>query len=344
MLDPERKEKISYAVIRTLYAKFSDFPEDATNNRNAPFHEAFLKAFEDKFSGKVSDIPFFISLSSWFHGLNTTLGQSFFERVSHILSNGSKEDFKGLKISPNQQTVISDTIADLKNAIQNPDLKRENNLIFKDDKPQSKNVPNFTVDCYFEDEETIVAIELKTVKPNSSVFKSEKEKFLSAKAGLKNSYPNKNIYYYLGFPFDPQSDTPTGADKVRFMSYSVDFKKYFAAEEVLLADSLWDFLSSDNDTMKQILEIINSIATPEFIKKYEYLIISENKTKETKKYRKQLEEWNLISESVLVDNEKKIIEKILNDKRLQRTYNQSIFKDGIYNVDRYHVLKRLIEN
>jgi hypothetical protein len=344
MIDLEKKEKISWAVIKTLYAKFSDFPEDASNNRNAPFHEAFLKAFEDKFSGKVSDIPFFISLSSWFHGLNTTLGQSFFEKVAHILSNGSKKEFKGLKISEKQQTMISDIMTELKNGVHPPNLKRENDLIFKDNRPQNKCVPNSTVDCYYDDDESIVAIELKTVKPNSSVFKSEKEKFLEAKSGLKNSYPNKVIYYYLAFPFDPTSESPTGSDKSNFLSYSVDFKKFFAEEEILLADELWNFLSDDENTMQQIIDIVNSIASSEFMDRYEFLNEHTNKTNDMKKYLKLLEDWNLLSENELAQDDKKITEKLelKENIRLSRTYNQPIFKDGIYNADRYTALRRLI--
>ena len=79
------KEKISIEVIKTLMARFETFPEDASKNRNAPLHESFLKAFSDKIEGKVTDTPFLISLSSWLHGLNTTLGQSFFENVAHHL-------------------------------------------------------------------------------------------------------------------------------------------------------------------------------------------------------------------------------------------------------------------
>jgi len=77
VLSDRIKEKISIEVIKTLVARFKNFPEDSSNNRNAPFHEAFLNAFADKLEGKVLDIPFFISLSSWLHGLNTTLGQAF---------------------------------------------------------------------------------------------------------------------------------------------------------------------------------------------------------------------------------------------------------------------------
>lgn len=77
-LDKDKVEKLSLLIIDVLYKRFESFPEDSTENRNAPFHEAFLRAFSDKLDRKVSDIPFFISLSSWLHGLNTTLGQSFF--------------------------------------------------------------------------------------------------------------------------------------------------------------------------------------------------------------------------------------------------------------------------
>ena len=87
-LTNKTKEKIATEVIRTLVSRFDSFPEDALQNRNAPFHTAFLKAFSNKFSGKVSDVPFFISLSSWMHGLNTTLGQTFFENIAHHISNG----------------------------------------------------------------------------------------------------------------------------------------------------------------------------------------------------------------------------------------------------------------
>lgn len=343
MIDKAKKEKISHAVIRTLYTKFSDFPEDATKNRNAPFHEAFLKAFETKFSGKVSDIPFFISLSSWFHGLNTTLGQTFFEKVAHILSDSTKKEFKGLKISTNQQTAISDIMADLKNGVDVPDLKRENDLIYMNNKPQNKSVPNFTADCYYEEDNSIIAIELKTVKPNSGVFKGEKEKILAAKAGLKNQHGSKEIYYFLGFPFDPLSKTPTGSDKDSFLGYSVDFKKFFDKDEVLLADELWDFLSGDENTMQQIIDIINSIAKPEFMDNYEFVNDATKKTTERKKYLECLQNWNLITEIEFVEAEKKIIERLrLNEnKRLNRTYTQPIFRDGFYNIDRTIALKSL---
>ena len=319
-----------------------DFPEDASNNRNAPFHSAFLNAFSNKFEGKVSDIPFFISLSSWFHGLNTTLGQTFFEKTSHILSDGTKKEDKSCKISEKQQTAISDIITELKNNKRKPNLQEENNIIFRDNKHLNKGVPNFTADCYFDDDEKIVAIELKTVKPNSSVFKGEKEKILTAKAGMKNANPGKAVNYYLGFPFDPLSETPYGFDKARFMNYSVDFKKFFAEDEILLGEELWSFLSGEKDTLKQLIELINIIATPKFLEEYNYINNPENKIKNRQTFINKLKNWSLISESELVESEDTVKKKIKLDKRLTRVYNQPIFKEGTYNVERYLHLKKLI--
>ena len=92
------KEKIATEVIRTLVTRFDNFPEDASNNRNAPFHKAFLSAFADKLEENVSDIPFFISLSSWMHGLNTNLGQTFFENVAHHVSQGEKREYTSKRL------------------------------------------------------------------------------------------------------------------------------------------------------------------------------------------------------------------------------------------------------
>lgn len=344
MLAKDKVERISYEVIKTLYSRFESFPENALNNRNAPFHEAFLNAFKDHFNTKVSDIPFFISLSSWLHGLNTTLGQSFFERTSHILSEGIKKEFKGLKISAFQQEQISDIIINLKNKIATPSIEKENKLLFTKTGREDKDTANFTVDCFFEDELKIIAIELKTVKPNSGTFKNEKEKILCAKAALKNIFPNKEILFYLGFPFDPLSKTSTGYDKNLFMNYSVDFKKFFDSSEILLASELWNFLSGESNTMEELLNIINKIATPQFKMKYELLNNPTNKQSNLKNYLEYLNDWNLFSEIELINKEIKLLEKIKGNNRNMRIFNQPIFKKGEYNIERFYKFELLLND
>ena len=116
-MDALKKEKIALEVIKTLKSRFDKFPEDASDNRNAPFHEAFLEAFKVKIENYVTNVPIFISLASWMHGLNTSLGQSFFEKIAHILSDGEKRKFNNLILSKDQQSTISDIMASLKNRL-----------------------------------------------------------------------------------------------------------------------------------------------------------------------------------------------------------------------------------
>lgn len=130
------KEKISIEVIKTLVTMFENFPEDDSNNRNAPFHESFLKEFSDKLNETVSTSPFFISLSSWLQGLNTTLGQTFFENVAHHLCNGEKREYASkklgnLEIAHAQKDNINKIITDLSNSTTTPDLTSEIVCYFK---------------------------------------------------------------------------------------------------------------------------------------------------------------------------------------------------------------------
>lgn len=343
-----KKEKIAIEVIKTLITRFETFPIDSSNNRNAPFHEAFLNAFSDKLKGKVYDIPFFISLSSWLHGLNTTLGQSFFESVSHILSGGEKKEFTSkrgtlLKISQEQKNTIANIITDLKNGVFNPNLKRDTKLIFLTATSANLDANSFTADVFVEEETKIIAIELKTVKPNAGEMRGEKQKILEAKAALFNKFRSKEIEYYMGFPFDPTSNTPTGSDKCRFLRSIIDGDKYFASDEVLLASELWDFLSGDKKTMEYILNIINKIAAKDFMEKFKYLDDNANRKNNINIYKTLLNDWFLFSEIELLNNDPEITHNLHKETRAGRIYNQSIFKNGAYNFERYNFLMSLIK-
>ncbi len=348
MIENAKKERIAVEVIKTLFSRFENFPEDASNNRNAPFHEAFLKAFSNKLSNHVSDIPFFISLSSWLHGLNTSLGRPFFENVAYILSDGYKKDFTTkrntlLKVTQTQKRAISDIITDLKNGSETPNLNRENSLIFNVTTQPDLEANSFTADVFVESSTEVIAIELKSVRPNLGEMGGEKQKILQAKAALYNEFPGKEINYYIGFPFDPTNDTPTGHDKARFLDYLVDGSKYFASEEVLLANELWDFLSGDSNTMGQILEIINAIATPEFMNKYDYLNEYQNRLNDTENYKNLLQKWFLFREIGLLNNNSTILGRVKGNSKAERVFKQPILKNGDYNSTRYDSLKDLIQ-
>jgi len=344
------REEISMEVIKTLVSRFEKFPEDASKNRNAPFHEAFLEAFKDKLDGKVSDIPFFITLSSWLHGLNTTIGQTFFEKVANILFGGKKEEFtsgrnKILKISSQQSINISNLITKLSNDKEfKPNLQKENEILFKEDNSELIESIGFTADVFLEKEDSIYAIEIKSVRPNSGEMRAEKEKILHGKAALYRKYFGKKINFFIGFPFDPTATDKElkikdSCDKQRFIDSCINMSKYFAVDEIMIANELWDFLSGQKDTMNEIIKVINQIATTGFENKF-YMLCDPTKWG-SDEYILQLREWNLITEIEFIENKSKIIDSSI---KAQDILKRSCFKnDGNYDWKRACKLKCLIK-
>lgn len=339
--DREKKiQLIAFEVIKVLKRRFDNFPREDINNRNAPFHEAFLRAFKNEFAQKnITDTPFLISLASWLHGLNTTLGQSFFESVAHILSDGEKRSFKEHKIKESQQKAIMEIITDLKNGTRKPNPEEENKAIFswrKDDK--EVDAQDFTADNLVITSKFVEAIEIKSVRPNAGEMRAEKQKILMGKAVLKNLYPDRDISFFIGFPFDPLSENPTGHDKKRFMDNLIEFNKYFAPEEVLLASEFWDKLSGTSKTMELILKIINDIAKPDFMKKFYFINDPQNFNKNKQKYLEILEEWKIMDEIKIFKKLDVLKQKGINERLL---YLSLFDDDGNYNSRRELLLKAL---
>lgn len=339
-----KQQQIASIVINILLRRFETFPTDASNNRNAPFHKAFLQAFRDNFENRVSDIPFFISLSSWLHGLNTTLGQTFFEKVAHILSDGEKREYTSkklgnLQIYQNQKDKINEIITEFSNSRRTPNLTQENLEISSVDNGSLINAIDFSADVFIEDDNSITAIELKSVKPNSGEMKGEKQKILEGKTALQKTFSGKKIYFYMGFPFDPTSSTETECNKSRFLNSIINMTKFFDPAETLIASELWDKLSGETETMEEILKIVNAISTPNFTEKFKFLQNSVNKN--NSHYLQILEEWFLFTEINILQKEEQIREIMQKDKKLQKIYNQQVFKNDEYNWNRADKLLRL---
>ena len=329
-LSNRKKEQIALSVIKVLYSRFNSFPSVDGTNRNAPFHTAFMNAFKQKLNGRVKDVPDFISLSSWMHGLNTSLGQSFFESVAHILCDGEKREFKSKQIYANQMNAIGEIMTDLKNGDQVPSLSRENSILADKANGDKQTAPNFTADCFYETDTDVVAIEIKSVRPNSGEMRGEKQKVLIGRAVLSALYPNKNVSYLFGFPFDPTADTDTGYDKQRFLSSLVEGGKFVAEDDFMIADEFWSFLASSEGAMQEMLEIINRIATPRFMELFEKI---QNKSGSREERRILLNDWYLYSEV-------EILENVRQPTSNSRIYNLSVFKpDGGYNARRIELLR-----
>jgi len=348
LLPPEKLEKIAIEVIKTMYTRLQSFPSDDSKNRNEPFQATFLQGFTEKLQDFTQNIPYFISLSSWLQGLNTTLGQSFFENVAHILSGGIKKNFGKPTISNMQRDYVDNLIADLANKKIQPNLIEENSRLF-DIQDTSKSIEKgqVTADNYVEKDDYIEAIELKTVRPNAGVARGEKYKILVAKAHLKRQNPHKEVRFFIGFPFDPYSKQATGFDKAHFMKSQVDFQKFFDPNEVLIAGELWDKLSGDTNTMEQILDIINTIATPQFYEHYQFLANSQNAIDSTQEYIALLEKWFLFRELTLLGHLGDVNKIYTYDKKTKNIFFQPVFKtstadSGKYNENRLNNLLQII--
>lgn len=261
-LSKEQKVKIEEVVKSILLSRLENFPDESTQIRNAPFHAAFLECFKERIKPLNVEIPYLVAIASWLHGLNTSLGSGF-ENLAHILSGGFKRKFSGpyvLKVKKTQVENIETIIRDLKAGSLLPESAKEEKIIFNYTNVEDEvNALSFTADNYIENETGIEAVEMKSVRPNSGEAQGEKRKILYAKAAFKLANPAKEIKFFLGFPFDPTSEEPTKSDKKRFFNYLIEFKKFFAAEEVLLGDELWNRLSGTTDTMEEILDIINDM-------------------------------------------------------------------------------------
>src|SRR3989338_10602194 len=258
-INQDKKNRIEEVVKKILATRIKTFPTLDSRNRNAPFHELIVSAFQEQFKHINVPIPYLVALSSWMHGLSTSLGSGY-ESLAHILSGGYKRKFTQeftLKVKVSQAANIENIVRELKDGykVRSPNLVKENEQIFKFKHDENEvNALEFTVDNYLETKNYIEGIELKSVRPNSGEGRGEKQKILYAKAAFKKLHPTKEIKYYVGFPFDPTSKTPTGYNKERFFNYLIEFKKYFSYDEVLLASELWDHLSGEENTMDQIFE------------------------------------------------------------------------------------------
>jgi hypothetical protein len=345
-ISKEKQEKISLLIIKVLISRFKSFPNDLTNSRNSPFHNAFINAFSDKINTKINDIPFLINLSSWLHGLNTTLGQTFFENLAHILFKGEKREFTSgrgtsLKISQEQINEINSIISDL-DENSNPNLEEENRRIFIKGKKLIYS-ENFSCDVFQIINGKITAIELKTVKPNSGLMKSEKRKILTGKASLYNEYPNHSIEFFIGFPFDPTENpkTPTKFNLERFKKSVVGIEKYIDDSEILIASQLWDKLSGYTNTMEDILEIINAIANPDFLGNLNYLNNPNNIGNE--KYKSLCQKWYFHNELSIINNLEYLKTNMKENNEIEIYLGQQLFKDNFtLNSERRDTLMKFL--
>lgn len=350
-LTSSQKQSIAIEVIKVLVTRFSSFPEADSTIRNAPFHDAFLVAFSDKLQEINIDSHVLISLSSWFHGLNTNLGQSFFENTANVICGGEKKEWTSkkngtLQISQSEKDVINRIVTELSNSKRYPNALEEWKIIEACEDTVLVNALDFSADVFYEDNDSVTAIELKSVKPNSGEMRGEKQKMLEGKAALHRIFPGKQVNFFIGFPFDPNLDLESRGngchyDKTQFMSEIVNGSKFFDPKEILLATELWDKLSSEPLTMESILNIINVIATTDFEDKLHTLL--KYRITDHKLPLGLLRQWQLFSELDFISKLDILKGLAEDDRKLNRYMSQScITPSGKLNYTRYNYISSLM--
>ena|SRR5450759_5425946 len=96
MISNDKKELIAFEVIKILQKSTDYIQENLITSDKNPFYASFYAGITSNVKGNcLTEINEhdFISFSGWLYGLNTALGQSFFESVAHILSDGYKKEF-----------------------------------------------------------------------------------------------------------------------------------------------------------------------------------------------------------------------------------------------------------
>lgn len=171
-------------------------------------------------------------------------------------------------------------------------------------------------------------------------MRGEKKKILEGKTALQRLNPHKQVKFYIGFPFDPTGNG-TEYNKERFSNTVINLRKSFALNEMLIAEELWDKLSGSSGTMQTLLDLINTIATTDFIDNFNYINDINNRLEP--KYLNILRKWNLHDEIFIISNIDSIIQKSKTNKSLQKLINSTLFDtSGKYKTERAHDIISLL--
>ena len=78
-----------------------------------------------------------------------------------------------LKVTSIQSSNVNKIIKSLDTFQNSPDMQKENDILYKEDDSDFESAPDFSADVFIEDDKEIIAIELKSVRPNSGEMRGE---------------------------------------------------------------------------------------------------------------------------------------------------------------------------
>jgi len=235
-LSEDEKQQVVEVIKQSIRNKFKSYNPET---KHMPFHYRLL--------GKDR-----MALFSFIQSLNTTFGTSIYEPVAIALAKGRFA--KALTqvspynyISAGVHTKIQEIMDQLRQAVRDPDKKREVDEIRKVCRIGSKDKVRLTkVDIWLEDfKGDIFMIDMKTAKPNVSGFQKYKQTLLEWVAAELARNPDAEVHSLIAIPYNPYEPEPYKRWTIRGM---LDLK-----HELLVADELWDFIGGKG-TYKDLLD------------------------------------------------------------------------------------------
>jgi len=214
----------------------------------------------EKYSRETSSMPFLTRLIqndervasySLIHSWATTLGQSMYEELAVIISQGNCDESDnhvkmGGGISDSRKTVINGIMRDLRNGTREPDkIKESKEILATSNKGEKFQKEGNIADFYMSRNKQEYYFEIKTVKPNIDVFTASKKKMLDWVARK-----DKDIKSIVALPYNPYAPKPYA----RFTEQNLYDKK----EEFLVGKEFWDFLGGKG-VYEELLDLFDKV-------------------------------------------------------------------------------------
>ena len=230
MLSKQQYRVVEGTIRESLRGKFQSYNPKAMAK---PFHTRLLG--EDR-----------LALYSFMHSLITTFGESVFEPVGvalaknrfHTVINGKKV---GTRIHKGADEEINRIVNGLGAATLEPDAASEIRALREAVRRggEESTVKLRKADLWMENPgESIVLVEMKTVKPNIPGFEDHKRQLLRWIAVVLRDNPDVNVSAMVGLPYNPYAPEKYKWWTMRSM--------YDLREQVKVAEDFWNFLAGED--------------------------------------------------------------------------------------------------
>lgn len=229
--------------------------------------ERALRRSMQNYSPETSYMPFHtrllgkdrMALYSFIQSLATNFGTAIYEQTARAIATGVFEEvFLQYRItsplSSGAQEEITHIINELTAADITPNHTLEMNRISELARSgQPVNKPLNLVDIYLSNGNQVFLIDLKTVKPNKSNFKTFKQDILEWAAAILYKDLNLDVRTIIAIPYNPYHPKPYARWTLRGMLEIENQSQLMVGEE------FWNFLAGGEDIYQDLLDCFENV-------------------------------------------------------------------------------------